>query len=205
MADVVLTTDELLVLSGPSSVNVEVDFGPEGERGSLFYVSVGNPNTALTGQTPKAKDLCVNILKTDNEYSYVYQYNSDGANGFQWYPIIKLNPLQYNKILTGTFVDGSKVFNIPVNYIVDEETSQTLTSANFNITYSIPNDNPIASSMTIPALDIDSGAGGDNLIINLKAVEHRTDIDSGPYGDWALLNAEVVTHIFISILAIQES
>jgi hypothetical protein len=154
MADVVLTTDELLVLSGPSSVNVQVDFGPEGERGSLFYVSVGNPNTALVGQTPKAKDLCVNILKTDNEYSYVYQYNAgpnneDGSPSFQWYPIIKLNPLQYNKILTGTFENGSKTFNIPVNYLVDEETSQTLTSANFNITYSIPNQNPIASSIEI--------------------------------------------------------
>ena len=59
--------------------------------------------------------------------------------------------------------------------------------------------------MTIPALEIDSGAGGDNLVINLKAVEFRSDVDSGPYGDWTLLNAEVVTHIFISILASQES
>jgi hypothetical protein len=159
MADVVLTTDELLVLSGPSSINVEVDFGPEGERGSLFYVSVGNPNTALVGQTLKAKDLCVNVLKTDNEYSYVYQYNSDGGDGFQWYPIIKLSPLQYNKVMTGTFVSGSKVFNIPVSHIVDEETSQTLTSANFNITYSIPNENPIASSIEIGSFTNDPGTG----------------------------------------------
>jgi hypothetical protein len=55
--------------------------------------------------------------------------------------------------------------------------------------------------MTIPAL---VGAG-DNLVIDLKAVEHRLDIDSGPYQDWALLNAEVITHIFISILASEES
>lgn len=174
MADVVLTTDELLVLSGPSSVNVEVDFGPEGERGSLFFVSVGNPNTALTGQNPKAKDLCVNILKTDNEYSYVYQYNSDGANGFQWYPIIKLSPLQYNKILTGTFVDGSKVFNIPVSYIVDEETSQTLTSANFNITYSIPNENPIASSIEIGSFTNDPVSGLQVLPVTINAVEYAS-------------------------------
>jgi hypothetical protein len=53
--------------------------------------------------------------------------------------------------------------------------------------------------MTIPAL------AGTDLEINLKAVEHRTDIDSGPYGDWALLNDEVLVHVFISILASQES
>lgn len=193
MADVVLTTDELLVLSGPSSVNVEVDFGPEGERGSLFYVSVGNPNTALTGQTPKSKDLCVNILKTDNEYSYVYQYNSDGANGFQWYPIIKLSPLQYNKILTGTFVDGSKVFNIPVNYIVDEETSQTLTSANFNITYSIPNSNPIASSIEIGSFTNDPGTGLQVIPVTVNAVEY---VGSA----WQDLDGVKTVHFVISIV-----
>ena len=191
MADVVLTTDELLVLSGPSSVNVEVDFGPEGERGSLFFVSVGNPNTALTGQTPKAKDLCVNILKTDNEYSYVYQYNSDGADGFQWYPIIKLSPLQYNKILTGTFVDGSKVFNIPVSYIVDEETSQTLTSANFNITYSIPNDSPIASSIEIGSLTPLNGVKV--LPVTVNAVEYTGSA-------WQDLTGVKTVHFVISIV-----
>lgn len=193
MADVVLTTDELLVLSGPSSVNVEVDFGPEGERGSLFFVSVGNPNTALTGQTPKAKDLCVNILKTDNEYSYVYQYNSDGANGFQWYPIIKLSPLQYNKILTGTFVDGSKVFNIPVSYIVDEETSQTLTSANFNITYSIPNENPIASSIEIGSFTNDPGTGLQVIPVTVNAVEYVSSA-------WQDLTGVKTVHFVISIV-----
>jgi len=193
MADVVLTTDELLVLSGPSSVNVEVDFGPEGERGSLFYVSVGNPNTALIGQTPKAKDLCVNVLKTDNEYSYVYQYNSDGANGFQWYPIIKLSPLQYNKILTGTFVDGSKVFNIPVNYIVDEETSQTLTSANFNITYSIPNSNPLASSIEIGSFTNDPISGLQVIPVTVNAVEYVSSA-------WQDLTGVKTVHFVISIV-----
>jgi hypothetical protein len=191
MADVVLTTDELLVLSGPSSINVEVDFGPEGERGSLFYVSVGNPNTALVGQTPKAKDLCVNVLKTDNEYSYVYQYNSDGGDGFQWYPIIKLNPLQYNKIMTGTFVDGSKVFNIPVSYIVDEETSQTLNSANFNITYSIPNDNPIASSIEIGSLTPVNGVKV--LPVTVNAVEYASST-------WQNLTGVKTVHFVISIV-----
>lgn len=193
MADVVLTTDELLVLSGPSSVNVEVDFGPEGERGSLFYVSVGNPNTALVGQTPKAKDLCVNVLKTDNEYSYVYQYNSDGANGFQWYPIIKLSPLQYNKVMTGTFVSGSKIFNIPVNYIVDEETSQTLTSANFNITYSIPNENPISSSIEIGSFTNDPGTGLQVIPVTVNAIEYASST-------WQNLAGVKTVHFVISIV-----
>ena len=154
---------------------------------------MGNPNTALVGQNPKAKDLCVNVLKTDNEYSYVYQYNSDGANGFQWYPIIKLNPLQYNKILTGTFVDGSKVFNIPVNYIVDEETSQTLTSENFNITYSIPNENPIASSIEIGSFTNDPVSGLQVIPVTVNAVEYTGSA-------WQNLDGVKSVHFVISIV-----
>lgn len=170
MAEVALSTDELLVLSGPTSVNVEVGIGSQGERGSLIYVSVGNPNEALTGQTPQSKDLCINVLKTDDEYSYVYQYNpTPGGDGFQWYPIVKLNPLQYNKILSGTFENGTKTFNIPVNYIVDEETSQSFNSSNFNVTYSIPNDKPLATSMEIGSL---TGTNPKVLPITLHAAEY---------------------------------
>ena len=55
--------------------------------------------------------------------------------------------------------------------------------------------------MSIPAL----AGGNTNLVINFKAVEHRTDVDSGPYGDWAVLEGEVTTHLFITILADEES
>jgi hypothetical protein len=54
--------------------------------------------------------------------------------------------------------------------------------------------------MSIPELVGDN----DNLVINFKAVEHRTDIDSGPYGDWAVLEGQVTTHLFITIVAEDE-
>lgn len=191
MAEVALTTDELLVLSGPTSVNVEVGIGSQGDRGSLIYVSVGNPNTALTGQTPQSKDLCINVLKSDDEYSYVYQYNSAPGGGFQWYPIVKLNPLQYNKILSGTFVDGSKTFNIPINLIVDEETSQTFTSANFNIHHNIPNSNPIASSISVGSLTI---------IDNLKVLPVTVNAVEYTGSAWQDLDGVKTVHFLISIV-----
>ena len=194
MAEVALSTDELLVLSGPTSVNVEFGIGSQGERGSLIYVSVGNPNVALNGQNPQAKDLCINVLKTDNEYSYVYQYNATpGGEGFQWYPIIKLNPLQYNKIMSGTFVDGSKKFYIPINYIVDEETSQNFTSSNFNVTYSIPNDKPLATSMEIDSLAIEPGTNLRALPVTLHAAEYDGST-------WSNLDTIKNVHFVISIV-----
>ena len=41
MVDIVLATDDLAVLGGPETVNVEVDFGPTGDRGSQIFSNVG--------------------------------------------------------------------------------------------------------------------------------------------------------------------
>ena len=102
-------------------------------------------------------------------------------------------PKEYNKILTGTFVDGSKVFNIPVSYIVDEETSQTLTSANFNITYSIPNENPIASSIEIGSFTNDPGTGLQVIPVPVNAVEYASST-------WQNLTGVKTVHFVISIV-----
>ena len=40
MADVVLSNDDLTVLAGPSTVELLVDIGPTGTRGSKFFVGV---------------------------------------------------------------------------------------------------------------------------------------------------------------------
>ena len=65
----------------------------------------------------------------------------------------------------------------------------TIYSVNYTTTY-------VAASMSIPALVGD----GEDLVINFKAVEHRTDVDSGPYGDWAVLEGQVTTHLLITIV-----
>jgi hypothetical protein len=96
------------------------------------------------------------------------------------------------------FTAGAATVSIPISDIIDI-TGTPLSADNFSIQYSIAHDNPISSSMTIPAL------AGTDLEIDFTAVEFRSDVDSGPYGDWALLNDEVLVHVFISILASQES
>ena len=44
MADVLLSTDSLTVAGGPASVSVDVDFGPQGQRGSLILYGLTDPN-----------------------------------------------------------------------------------------------------------------------------------------------------------------
>ena len=45
MPDVVLSNDDLTVLSGPEVIELLVDIGPTGTRGSKVFVGIGNPNS----------------------------------------------------------------------------------------------------------------------------------------------------------------
>ena len=191
MPDVLLSNDDVTVLGPPNIVEVLVDIGPTGTRGSQVFAGIGDPNIIEIGQTPILNDLYINA-SPGADYGYLYQYvSSPGGN--TWIEILSVNPTIYSENHLTTFTSGVAQIVIPVADIITI-TGTPLSADNFSIRYSIAHDNPIASSMTIPAL---VGAG-DNLVINLTAVESTA-------GVWSNLDAEVVTHMFISILPSQES
>jgi len=197
MPDVLLSNDDITVLGPPETVEVLVDIGPSGTRGSKVFVGIGNPNTEEIGETPILNDLYINASTGDN-YGFLYQYVSQ-PGGNTWIEILELNPVIYSKNFLIEFINGEASISIPVSNIVTS-ISNPLVAENFNVQFNFINNNPVAASMSIPALVGD----GDDLVINFKAVEHRTDTDSGPYGDWALLDGQTTVHLFITVLSIDE-
>ena len=193
MVEVALVTDELVVLSGPSEINVSLDIGAQGDRGSLIYASAGNPNISLIGQTPNPKDLCINILGTDDTYSYIYQYNATVTGSYQWVPIVKLNTPIYNKNLSGTFAAGVKQFDIPIINIVDETTGSSLNNSNFNVQFNIQNSNPLASSCSIGSITLDPSTQSYVLPVTIRAVEYSS-------GTWSSLVGTKTVQFSISIV-----
>ena len=190
--EVLLSTDEIQVLGGPSEVQLSVDFGEPGPRGSNIFTSKGNPNTSLASLiSPQAYDLCVNVLNTDlTGYGYLYQYVSNAASVFSWEPIVKLTPNIYYDNVAGTFTSGSRVVQVPLVNILDLETAQGLTSANFNVQYTILNDKPISSSVSVGS--IITTVGGDQVLpLTFKAMEYSS-------GAWVLLD-DVVKTISLAI------
>lgn len=191
MPDVLLSNDDVTVLGPPNTVEVLVDIGPTGTRGSQVFAGIGDPNTVEIGQTPILNDLYINA-SPGVDYGFMYQYvSSPGGN--TWIQILSVNPTIYSKNHLTTFTSGVAEIVIPIADIITI-TGTALSAENFSVQYSIAHDNPIASSMTIPAL---VGAGS-NLVIDLTAVESTA-------GVWSNLDAEVVTHVFISILVSEES
>jgi hypothetical protein len=191
MAEVLLSNDDVTVLGPPNTVEVLVDIGPTGTRGSQVFVGVGDPNLVEIGQTPLLNDLYINA-SPGADYGYLYQYVSE-PGGNTWIEILELNPTIYSQLHTTTYVDGVAQIVIPISNIVTV-TGSPLVSSNFVVQYSIAHTNPVASSISVPALV----SPGTNLVINLTAVEYTGSV-------WQNLDEEVTTHLFISIILNEES
>jgi hypothetical protein len=185
MTDVVLSNDDITILAPPSTIELSVDIGPQGDRGSQIFVGVGDPNTITIGQQVELNDMYINT-SPGADYGYMYQYRSE-PGGNVWVETLRINPTIYSKNILTTYTDGIAEIIIPINDIVTGSSSP-LEASNFSVQYSISHTNPIASSMSIPPL-----TSGENLVINFKAVQSVS-------GTWSNLSGEVTTHIFISIV-----
>ena len=186
MPEVVLNTDSITVLAPPAVIELLVDIGPQGTRGSQFFVGVGNPNSINIGQTPNLNDLYINT-SPGGELGYLFQYQSQ-PGGDVWVEVLDIYPSVYSENAQVTFESGSAEVIIPVADIVTV-TGTPLVSDNFSVQYSIAHTNPVASAMQIPAL---VGAG-DNLVINLEAVEYAG-------AAWSALDESVTIHFNITIV-----
>jgi hypothetical protein len=191
MVDVLLNTEDVVVLGPPESVDVLIDIGPQGTRGSKIIVGSGEPNAqtssgVLLGTSLILNDIYINTSSGEN-YGYMYQYVSQ-PGGNTWVEILKIKPGIYSAIETIVFSSGNGSITIPISDIVTV-TGSPFTASNFNVQFQIEGANPIASSVEIPAL---AGAGT-NLVINLRATQY-----SG--GSWSALTGSKKVHLFISIV-----
>ena len=190
MPDVLLSNDDITVLGPPAIVELLVDIGPSGTRGSQVFVGVGDPNSIVIGQTPLLNDLYINT-SPGGELGYMYQYVSE-PGGDTWIKVLDLNPSIYSINYEAIFSAGTTSITIPIADIV-EVTGSPLTADNFNVQHSITHTNPIASSISIPALTGD----GSNLVVDITAVEYSSE--SGP-AEWLELDGYLTVHLVVSIV-----
>jgi hypothetical protein len=190
MPDVLLSNDDITVLGPPAIVELLVDIGPSGTRGSQVFVGVGDPNSIVIGQTPLLNDLFINT-SPGGELGYMYQYVSE-PGGDTWIKVLDLNPSIYSINYEAIFSAGTTSITIPISDIVDV-TGAPLTADNFNVQHSITHTNPIASSISIPALVGD----GSNLVVDITAVEYSSE--SGP-AEWLELDGYLTVHLVVSIV-----
>jgi hypothetical protein len=96
-----VSSDQLAVFGGPSSIDLNVDYGPQGQRGSLIFTGNGKPtdpdvdlifnNAIYNSQSAQPFDLFINLNPDDFEYLFLYQYGF--VNGIlTWSRVLRLIP-----------------------------------------------------------------------------------------------------------------
>jgi len=186
MTEILLANEDITVLGPPETVELLVDIGPTGTRGSQIFVGVGDPNLVNIGQTAILNDMYINTSPGEN-YGYMYQYVSQ-PGGNVWIQVLRINPTIYSKRYTTTFTAGEANITIPINNIVTTSGS-ALTADNFHVQYSLVRTNPVASAMNIPVFPLNST----DLVINISASELLGTT-------WQDLSGEVMVHLFITIV-----
>ena len=199
MAEVVLATDDLTILGGPSSIDVNLDIGPQGTRGTLIFVGNGKPDLALalpTGYTVRVLDMYINILSSDDEYMYLYQYVNNGVSN-EWVKLMKLTPNQYSVNSNTTFVDGVADINLPLSAIVPSypELLANITAENFNVQATVPNLNPISSGVIVGEIIVDPVTSTQVLPISITAVEYDSDSST-----WSDITGDKVVYLYITVV-----
>ncbi len=181
--DVVVNTDDLVVLAPPSVIEVGVDFGPEGTRGATFYAGSGNPNDASVEENvfgdvivPIDGDLYINTAAGAN-YGYLFIYNPKVV-GDDWDSVLRLNPPIYNRNVEQTFTAGVSTMVIPEEDIVP---LGVVVTGPYDYVVNLTAISTDPTLLTINSQSVSSG----NLNIIIEGIKYSS-------GTWSAMNSETI-------------
>jgi hypothetical protein len=184
--NVILEDEDFVVLGPPNQIDVSVNVGQRGPRGSRFFVGYGDPNTpdvVPSGENPQLGDVFVNA-STAARYAWLYLYLRTPA-GNQWVPALRLQPSIYARNSLVGFSNGTAVVSIPLANILPDVIVPDADKYIINTTFQY--DNPVSFSITSKEII------GSNLVFTVKAVEYSSS-------SWSELSGIVLLGINISVL-----
>jgi hypothetical protein len=114
--DVLVDTPDIVVLGPPQQIDVSLDVGAKGERGSRFFVGTGNPN--IPGVLPSGESFILGDVflnsSTGAEFSWLYVFVQT-PTGNTWQPALRIQPAIYNRHIDATFnSSGVSTISVPL-------------------------------------------------------------------------------------------
>jgi hypothetical protein len=196
MAEVLLSNEDLTVFGGPEGISLDLDIGPQGDRGSIIVGSNGNPqdanvNAEIMNQPSgiQALDIAIDFNEYSPTYKTVFQKVAT-ATGTQWTQMLSLKTNFYSSVEDVTAANGT--LTIPPINITEIASNINLTSANFSIQYSVSSANggPLSTSLVVnPVIDNPIRA----LPLEIKGVEYLEGI-------WQPMAGPKRVHLFITVV-----
>lgn len=196
MADILLSNDDLTVFGGPESISLDLDIGPQGDRGSIVIAVLGDPRDANVAATivqdVQALDIAIDYNPFSSTYKTVFQRVA-ALGGLQWVPVLTLKTDFYSSVKQVTAIDGTITIP-PINLteIYDLSIGDP-TPLKFNVQYSISSSEtagPTATNLIIKDLVTTPIFA---LPLEIKGVEY---ID----GAWVPMTGPKNVHLFITVV-----
>lgn len=143
--NVVLENPQLTVLGPPAQLDLNINSGEKGTRGSYIYSGTGNPNNSTLLTDKILGDL---FIRTDSgsDYGVIYQYSSL-PGGPEWVKVLNFQPISYSKRRNLLFNSGSVSASVAVTDFY-EDVPTSISASNFVTQVSIEDDMPVAFSHT---------------------------------------------------------
>lgn len=189
MPEVVVANDDLVVLGGPAAIELSLDVGATGTRGSYIFNDIGKPtsNQISFSIPPIVGDLYININPSDDEYLYLYQYKL--TNGvLAWTRILRLVP---NTVLLNPyfkFINGEAytpiVYNGNLIFVrglitslaeggLENEQIEQLDPRDLNIQFRVSGASPVMSNFFIEDINT-SFTGVTYILANGTVMSNQT-------------------------------
>lgn len=189
--DVVVNTDDLVVLGPPDVIDLAISIGQQGNRGATFYAGAGNPNDSTVSQnifgtniTPVSGDIFINTA-LGSQYGWLYIYNPKVV-GDQWDQVLKLQQPFYAIDEQSTFTTGSATVSIPLSNILPYGVTE------LNPDKYIVSITPKASDPVVITVNSKTIAST-NLELSLEAVKYSSTT-------WAALNETINLYIHVAVV-----
>ena len=217
MVDVVYSSDDLTVYSGPSSINVNVGIGSKGTRGSRIYSLTSDPRTLTYDQFPgDVQEYDFGIVINGSSGTAIQTFQKVGTGINDW---VELEPISVNIYSTKSQfaftvpeiapgVDspfGVTIIPVPISLIFSLDVAEYTTDL-FSVQYEIEDTResatnyPVSSSMslsivnaTIPSI---SSEELPYLYITISAIEYDPNTSS-----WVAVNGLRTVHGIVTVVA----
>lgn len=188
--DIVLDSEDLLVLGPVENVSLQTDIGPTGKRGSRFFVGAGDPNVA--GVIPSTEqvqigDFFVNS-SASSKYGWLYVYQAGQNNIISWVEAIRLQPALYSNNVQIEFDNGLASTTIPISEITSD--SSILNTNKYVVQLTPVSADPFLINLQQKRID---PPNYNTLALDLRAMRYTL-------GSWVPFEGLITVGITISVL-----
>jgi hypothetical protein len=189
--DVVLDTEDLLVLGPVDNVELQVDIGPTGRRGSKYFVGSGDPN--VPGVIPETEqiqigDFFINSSTSSSDFGWLYVRQAGQNNIVSWVKAVRLQPAIYSNNVNVNMSNGLGSIPILLTDIVSQ--GAPTNTSKYVVQLTSVNAEPILFTLQqkrIPSPNFDT------LFLDVRAIRFSS-------GAWLPVNSSVNVGVTVSVI-----